>query len=822
MKAKTQTRHSACTVRSVVSLSEFSYAWRSLRKTPAFTITAAVALAIGIGANAAIFSLVDAMLIRPFPLTDPHRLVEVWEESSHIGFPTDTPAPANFVDWKLRNHVFTDLAALRGDLFAITGDGQPEEVVATFATANLFPMLGVTPVIGRNISPEDDRPRAPYVVLLSYSLWQQRYGGDRSIVGRDVRLDGTPVRVIGVMPAGFRFPDRSDVWLPMALPPERWAQRGSHYLHVFGRLRPGVTIADAQLDMSAIAAQLSGEYPETNKYVGATVVGLRDQVLGKLDLALRILAAAAGCVLLVCCANIAGLMLARGAGRRREMAVRAALGASRVRLVRIALLESLIIACAGTLLGVFFASEAVPWLAQLVPQSIAGWAQPRIDARLLLLSSWLAIAAAAIFGCLPALTMTRLDLAGALKEGGRSAVQGGTRMRRLLVAAEVALTVVLSVGAGLMFQTLWRLSHVELGFQPQGVLTVRTALTREARNGDFRVRREFYQHVLAKVQAIPGVTAAGYTTFLPLTNSGGTSEFFIEGAPPLPAGQANDANHRSVSRDYFRAIGTPLLAGRYFNDLDGPDSVPVAIINESMAKQFWPRQNPLGRRFRMDDEGQPWVTIVGVVASARQVELDLAGRAEMYFPSTQAFGAEGFYTPRDLAVKVSGNPLDFAADVRQAIWSVDRNQAISDVQPLAQLVAVRLTAQKEQLWLLASFAAISLLLAAIGLYGLLSYLVVQRTRDIGLRMALGARRRAVLAEVLRDGLKLVAAGLAVGIAGAAVLTRVTESLLFGVKPGDLATYGAVVFVLALTGAAACAVPAIRATRIDPAAALRSE
>ena len=787
-----------------------------------FTVTAAVALAIGIGANAAIFSLVDALLIRPFPLTDPHRLVEVWEDSSHIGFPRDTPAPANFVDWKARNHVFTDMAALRGDLFAITGDGEPEEVTATFATANLFPMLGVAPLMGRNLSADDFRPRAPFVVLLSYSLWQQRYGGDRSIVGRDIRLDGSAVRVIGVMPAGFRFPDHSEIWLPMTLTPAQWAQRGSHYLHVFGRLRPGVSVADAQRDLSGIAAQLAGEYPETNKYIGATVVSLRDQVLGKLDLALRVLAAAAACVLLVCCANIAGLMLARGAGRRRELAMRAALGASRARLVRIALLESLIIAFAGTLLGVFFAAEVVPWLAHLVPPSIAGWAQPRIDARLLLWSSALAIGAAAIFGCLPALTMTRLDLAGALKQGGRSAVQGGTRMRRVLVASEVALTVVLSVGAGLMFQTLWRLSHVELGFQPEGVLTVRTALTREAGNADFRVRSAFYQRVLAKVRAIPGVSAAGYTTFLPLTNSGGTSGFLIEGAPPLPPGQINDANHRSVSPDYFRAIGTPLVAGRFFNDLDGPDSVPVAIVSESMAKQFWPGQNPLGRRFRLDDDGQPWVTVVGVVASARQVELDLVGRPEMYFPSTQAFGGQGYFTPRDLAVKVSGNPLTFASAVREAVWSVNRNQAISDVQPLAQLVAVRLTAQKEQLWLLVSFAGISLLLAAVGLYGLLSYLVVQRTRDIGLRMALGARRSVVLTEILRDGLKLVAAGLAAGIAGAALLTRVTESLLFGVKPGDLATYGVVVFVLALTGTAACALPALRAIRVDPAVALRSE
>jgi predicted permease len=516
LKSKTQPRRLACIILCVLSLAEFAYAWRSLRRTPAFTVTAAVALAIGIGANIAIFSLVDAMLIRPFPLAEPQRLVEVWEDSSRLnGWSRDTPAPANFVDWKLRNHVFTDLAALRGDLFAMTGDGQPEEVEASLVTANLLPLLGASPVLGRNISLDEDRPGAPHVVLLSYSLWQQRYGGKSSIVGRDVVLDGAPYRVIGVMPGGFRFPDHSDIWLPMALPPERWAQRDNHYLHVFGRLRRGVSIAEAQRDMSAIAAQLAGEYPATNKYVGATVVGLRDQVLGKLDLALRVLAAAAGCVLLVCCANIAGLMLARGAGRRREMAVRAALGASRTRLVRIALIESLLIAFAGTLMGLFFASEVVPWLGQLVPQSIAGWAQPRIDGRLLLLASCLAIAAAVIFGCLPAMTMTRANLAGELKEGARGAIQGSTRLRRLLVTAEVALTVVLSVGAGLMFQTLWRLSHVELGFQPQGVLTVRTALSSEARHDDFRVRSAFYQQVLGRYAPSQALPQPGTPRFCP-------------------------------------------------------------------------------------------------------------------------------------------------------------------------------------------------------------------------------------------------------------------------------------------------------------------
>ena len=804
-------------------LDEIRYAWRSLRRSPSFAATATLALAIGIGANVAIFSLVDALLVRPFPLHEPDRIVEVWEDASHIGFPRNNPAPANFLDWKARNHVFGDLAAQRGDLYALTGDGEPEQVEGSPVTYNLFPLLGVSPILGRNFSKDEDRPGGGFVVLISYRLWQQRYGADPAMVGRDIVLDSTKCRVIGVMPRGFLFPRDSDIWIPMALSREAWAQRGNHYLHAFARLRPGVTLADAQRDMAGIMAQLAREYPETNTNVGAAVVGLRDQMLGKLDLALRVLAAGVALVLLICCANIAGLMLARAAGRGREMALRAALGAGRWRLVRLGLYESLLIGYAGTLGGVLFASEVVPWLGQLVPQSIAGWAQPRIDFRLLAFASLLSIAAAAVSGILPALTASRVHLAASLQQGGRGGIGGGGAIRRVLVASEVALTVVLAVGAGLMLQTVWRLAHVDLAFQPEGVLTLRTSVSsRGSVYREFNARNSFYRQVLAKVSTIPGVAAAGYTTFLPLTNRGGTSGVLVEGAPPPRPGQISDANHRSVSPDYFRAIGTPLLAGRYFTAFDGRDAAAVAIINDAMAKLFWPGQNPIGRRFRMDDDGQPWATVVGIVATARQAALDEAGRPEMYFPSSQEFGGQGYFAPRDLAVKVKGNPLDYAAAVRAAVWSVDRNQTIADVQPLTTLVDKELAAQREQLWLLASFAGIALLLAAIGLYGLLSHLVVQRTRDIGVRMALGARQSQVLGGVMKEGLSLVGIGLAAGALGAGVSTRIMASLLYGVRSGDLSTYAAVAAVLTITGAVACYVPARRAAKIDPMAALRSE
>jgi len=802
---------------------DIRFAFRTLRKAPAFTATSVLALALGIGANVAIFSLLDALLIRPLPLEHAERLVDVWEDESYLGFPRDTPAPANFVDWQRRNHVFTGMGALRGQIFAITGDGAPEQVEGNAITANLFPVLGVTPILGRNFLPEEDRP-GNHVALSSHRLWQQRYGGSPSVVGREILLDGVKHRVVGVMPRGFTMPERSDVWVPIALSPEQLQARGSHYLVVMARLKPGVTIAAAQREMSAIAGQLAAEYPDTNRHVGAVVVGLREQLLGRLQPGVWVLAGGVGSVLLISCANLAGLLLARAAGRRREMAIRAALGAGRFRLVRQGMVESLLIAMIGGALAVLLAAWLVPLLKHMVPAVLAGWAQPKLDRRLMAFASGLCVLSAVLFGILPALRMARVDPARALQQGGRAGIDGRSTLRRFLVAGEVALAAVLCMGAGLMVQTVWRLAHVELGFRPEGVLTMRTSLpmSPESQYRNFPARNAFYTGVLERVRAIPGVVSAGYTTFLPLTNRGGTSGFLVEGAAPLEAGEHNDANHRVVSADYLQTIGVRLLAGRFFAPSDGPGSVPVAIVNEAMAKQYWPGANPLGRRFYIGPKDGPWFSVVGVVGDVRQMGLDVAGRAEMYFPSTQEWGSYGFFSPRDLAVRVKGDPLQYAAAVRQAVWAVDRNQPISGVMPLQQLVDNELATQKIQLWLLDSFAGLALLLAAVGLYGLLSHMVAQRTRDIGVRMALGARRSQVLAAVMRQGLDLVLCGLGAGAIGAWWETRLMQKLLYGVESTDVPTFAAVAVALLLVGAAACYVPARRATRIDPMQALRHE
>jgi len=803
---------------------DLRYAVRTLRKSPGFALFAVLALALGLGANAAIFSVVDAVLLRPLPFRDAGRLVEVWEDDSRMGFPLDTPAPANFADWKHRNHVFADMAALKGDLYALTGDGPPEQVEGSPVTANLFPLLGVSPILGRGFSAAEDQPGGPRVVLISYGLWQRRFAGDRAIVGHDIWLDNQKYQVLGVMPRGVTFPEQSQIWLPLALGAREWAQRDSHYLRVFARLKPGVTLAQAQREMTGIARQLAVEYPASNTQLGATVVSLRDQLVGNLKAALWAVTAGVGCVLLIACANLAGLLLARAAGRQREFAVRAALGAGRARLVTQALVESLLLAALGGALGVMLAVWAIPFLRHLVPTTLAAWSQPRIDWPLLAFLACVSILAAVLSGTLPAMVLSRAGLAASLRQGGRTSTGGSSRLRRVLIIGEVGLAVVLLVGAGLLTKTLWKLSHVPLGFRPGGVLTMRTALpiSSDTPYRDFTARSEFYRRVLEKVTALPGVVSAGYTTFLPLTNDGGTSAFIVEGAPPPPPGQINDANHRAISAAYLETIGVRLRAGRFFRDADGPDAPLVAIVNQTMARQYWPAQNPLGRRFRFERDKSPWFTIVGVVDDVRQMGLDLNGRAEMYFPCRQAAGTYGYFTPRDLAVRVNGDPLSNATAVERAIWEVDRNQPVADVMPMQQLIADKLVSRDIAVKLIGAFAALSLLLAALGLYGLLAYTVAQRRREIGVRMALGARPSQVLNTVLREGLYLVLGGLAIGAAASWAVMRGLASLLYSVSPSDPVVFGAAAAVLLLVGSIASCVPAYRAASIDPVTALRYE
>ncbi len=806
-------------------LQDIRLSLRTLRKSPGFVLFAVLALALGLGANAAIFSVVEAVLLRPLPFHNADRLVEIWEDASHMGFPKAVVAPANFADWKRRNHVFEDMAALRGDLRVLTGNGSPEQVEGSQVMANLFPLLGASPILGRNFSAEEDQPGGPRVVLISYGLWQRRFAGDPAIVGRDIWLNNQKYLVTGIMPRGITFPEKSEIWVPLALSPRELADRGDHSLRVFARLKPGVPLVQAKREMVDLAAQLVREYPATNTKLGAIVIGLRDQLVGDLKLAIWAVAAGVGCVLLIACANLAGLLLTRAAGREREFAVRVALGAGRLRLVRQALIESLFLGGLGGAAGILVAVSALPLLRHLVPATLNAWSEPRIDPPLLGFLLLVSFLAAILFGTLPALALSRPDLGTSLRQGSRVATRGSARIRKTLIVSEVALAVVLLVGAGLLTRTLWALAHVPLGFHPEGVMTLRTSLpiSSDSPYRDFPARTAFYRRMLEHVTAIPGVISAGYTTFLPLTNPEGTSGFTIEGAPPPPPGQSNDANHRVISADYFQTLGVRLRAGRFFRESDGPDAAPVAIVNQAMARQYWPGQNPLGRRFHLARPVKDvWFTIVGVVDDVRQMHLDVNGRAEMYFPYTQPWGVVGYTTPRDLAVRVKGDPAAYAKSLEAAVWEVDRDQPIADVMPMDKLIADKLVSRGVAVKLLAAFAGLALLLAALGLYGLLAYTVAQRRREIGVRMALGARPGQVATAILREGMRLVASGLVLGMAGSWVVMRALKGLLYGVTATDAWVLAGAATALLLVGMVASYLPAHRASTIDPVTALRYE
>jgi len=668
------------------------------------------------------------------------------------------------------------------------------------------------------------RKGGPKVAIISASLWRQRYGSDPAVIGRPIRLDGGRYQIVGVMPAGFRFPERSSVWLPLALTPQQLQNFGSHYLRVFARLRPGVTIADASKEMQGLAHQLQREHPKENTDIGAFTVGLRDQLVGNLRLGLFVLCGGVGFVLLIACANLAGLAMARSVARRQELAVRAALGASRARLLLQITLESVLLSVAGGALGILLSAWALPYLSRLVPLALQGWAHPQLNWSLAAFTFFVSLGSAALTGILPALRSSRVDLNIALRENSRSSIGASTWTRKLLVTVEVALTTGLVLGALLLVQTLSALSHVKLGFDPSHVLTMRTnlPLSPESPYKDFSRRVQFYTSVLEKVRGIPGVQSAGYTTFLPLTNAGGTSGFIIEGEGPLPPGRINDANDRVISDQYLQTMGAHLRQGRFFETSDGPDSRPVAIINDAMAREYFPNQNPLGRRFRFDDSGTPWITIVGVVDTMRQMGLEVDGRAEMYFPLSQPAASFGFYSPRDLAVKVQGDPLRFASAVRSAIWSVDRNEPVSDVLPMTELVSDKLTAQDFEVKLLSGFAAIALLLASLGLYALLSYNIAQRTKEIGIRMALGAQSGQILWSFITEGLTLTLAGAGGGFLCALLFEHLLKGLLYGVTATNPVAWSATAAILLVVGAVASVVPARRAARIDPMDALRYE
>ena len=803
-------------------LNDIRYGARGLWKRPGFTAIAVLTLALGIGANTAIFSVVNAVLLRPLQFRDPDRLVMIWEDATFAGFPRNTPAPANYVDWKNQTQSFEDIAATNEGTFNLTGDGNPERVAAYSVSANFFPLLGVSPALGRTFVPDDDRFGAPKVAVLSHALWQGRYGGDPQIINRDIQLDGAKYTVVGVMPAGFQFME-SDVrlWVPQAFEPEVLANRGGHFLTVVARLKPGVKLDQAQADLSNVMARIAKDHPDEtfDGKLGAYALPIRDQLVGDVRGSLVVLLVAVAFVLLIACANVAGLLLARAVGRRREIALRVALGASRTRVVRQLLTESLLLSAAAGVIGSVLAYFSFAFLQKLIPAQMALLTSLKLDMRILLFTLLLSLITGIIFGLAPALQSAKVDLNNALKQ--RTRVPSSGRLRSALIVFEVALSIVLLVGAGLLIQTLFQLFNQYAVLQPEQVLTLRTVLPK-TKYKEQPQRSAFYQQVLDRVEHVPGVVAAGYTTSVPLVWKGGTSGFIPEGIKdPIP-GMAYDANHREVSANYLKTMNIALRQGRYLDQSDNENSMHVAVVNETMARQYWPGQNAVGRRFKIGDlnDDTPWIQIVGVVADVRQMGLDEPVKAEMYLPFRQ--DNSPWYAPRDLAIRTSSDTSSIVGAVRQIIREVDPDQPISNVATMSEVLGKEGEQRRMGMIMLVAFASLALLLASLGIYGVLAYFVTQHTNEIGVRMALGADQRNILTLVLKKGLGLTLLGVGIGLAASFVLTRLMSSLLFGVKASDPLTFLAVPLLLIAVALVACLIPARRAANVDPMVALRYE
>ncbi|HEX8633081.1 MAG TPA: ABC transporter permease [Pyrinomonadaceae bacterium] len=805
---------------------DLRFGLRMLLKNPGFTIVAVIALALGIGANSAIFSVVNTVLLRPLPYPDPDRLVMVWEDRTKGGFPRDTPAAGNYTDWRDQNQVFEGMAAIASLSFNLTGMGEPERIEGKRVSAGLFPLLGVEPQLGRTFLPEEDQPGANRVVVLSHGLWQRRFGSEASIIGKPLNLNGESYTVVGVMPSHFHFPAREDeLWVPIAFTQQEAANRGRHFLQVIARTKPGVSLPQAQAEMNIIGARLQQQYPNTNTNVGVAVVPLHEHMVGDIKAALLVLLGAVGFVLLIACANVANLLLARAAVRQKEITIRVALGASRLRLIRQFLTESILLAALGGAFGLLLSVWGVGVLKTFIPQNIAQAAAITIDGKVLGFTLLVSLLTGLIFGLAPATQTSSFNLNETLKEGGRDSVAGsrGNRLRGLLVIAEVAVSLILLIGAGLLINSFLRLRNVDPGFRADNLLTMQVVLP-ELKYPDHARRSAFYTELINRIEALPGVKAAAVANWIPLVRQGDSIGFSIEGRPdPAPGtGQRPSVVTRVVNANYFQTMGIQLLQGRGFNQQDRVDAPAVAVINETMARRFWPGEDPIGKRITPGAVDSPdpddWLTIVAVTKDVRQFELVADPKPQMYLSYEQA----GFFAPRHLIVSTSVEPLSLAAAVRKTVWEIDKDQPVSNIRTMEDVLSESIARQRFSMLLLGIFAVVALVLAAVGIYGVMAYTVAQRTHEIGIRMALGAQRSDVLKLTVGGGLKLVLIGVALGLTVAFILTRVMSSLLFGVSATDPATFIIISLVLVSVAALASYIPARRATKIDPMVALRYE
>jgi len=799
---------------------DLRFSLRMLLKNPGFTAVAAITLALGIGANTAIFSVVNAVLLRPLPYRDPSRLVLMNESSKQL--PDMSVSYPNYLDWRDRSRSFERIAAVQPAQYTLSGVDRPERLGGWNVTADFFPTLGIAPLVGRDLTAQDDRPGAPPVALLTYGLWQRRFGGDPSVVGRALTLSGRSVAVIGVLPRQFRFYyGDADLFLPLGLDADRLKDRDEHPgIYVVARLRPGATAQTAFADMDAIARGLEKEHPESNSGNRVAVKLLQDDVVSILRPVLVVLAGAVGFVLLIACANVANLLLARASTREKEIAIRRALGASRRRVLLQVMTESALLSLFGGGLGLLLAAWLSDVLLSLLPAGLPRMDEVRLDATVLGFTLVLSLLTGLVFGIAPAWQASRSDVLEPLKETARgsSSGRGQQRFRSVLVVSEVALALVLLAGAGLMARSFERLQEVRPGFRPGNVLSVQLVLP-ELKYKTKDEITSFADQMVARVEALPGVEAAGTVNPLPLTQEGWQTDYQIEGRPVPARGEAPNSDYHVVSGAYFKAMGIPLVRGRLFDDSDREGTTPVVLVNETLARRYWPDGDAVGKRMRTGsvDQPGPWLTVVGVVGDVRQYGLDQEQKTQYYRPERQLA-----LHPMSLVLRAQGDPEALSAALRRAVQSIDPDQPIYNIRSMDSLLATTLAPRRVSLLLLATFAVTALLLAGVGIYGVLAYSVTRRTHEIGIRMALGARRADVLVMVLRQGLRLVLAGAALGVAAAFGLTRLMSSLLFGVSPTDPATLGAVCVVLVGVALLACLVPARRASGVDPMIALRCE
>jgi putative ABC transport system permease protein len=796
---------------------DLRYGVRDLSASPGFTITCILVASLGVGATTIAFSLTDHVLLRPLPFADANRLVKLWEDQTSGGYERIEPSPANYRDWKRMSTVFEDMTAYRGLSVNLVGSGRPERLEGASVNANLFPMIGATPFLGRIFSATDDRDGAPGTAILSYSLWRSRFAGDQNVTGRKILLDGEPYIIIGVMPPAFVFPRREvEIWTPMRFSNKDFEDRGNNYLQVLAKLRPRVSLSQARAEMRAVAWQLEREYPKQNRQLGVSLAPLQEVNENSQTMLFALLGASL-CVLLIACLNLANLLLARALVRRKEFGVRMALGAGRERLVRQLLTENLLLAISGGLLGMVFASFTAPLFASLIPDSLPISGAPQIDVRVLAFALLVTVATGIGFGLLPALRAGRVTVGSALQEGDRQGVGGRReRLRAVLVVAEVVGSVVLLITSGLLIRALWRVESTDPGFRAAGVLTARTALTNPQYSVTSR-RVQFYDRVLSGVKSIPGVQNAAYTSFLPIVMPGGVWAVAMEGQPADDA-SLRRASLRFVTPGFFATMGIPLRQGRDVDESDTGSATYVAVVSQSFAHQFWPNENPIGRRFQFAFATR---TVVGVVSDVRVGGLERSSEPQVYLPYKQV-PDDGlvWFAPKDLAIRTSMDPMLLLSAVRRVVAEADPQQPVSDVQTLEDIVETDISPRRIQVRILGVFAFIAFLLAGVGIHGLLSFSVASRTQEIGVRLALGARPGNVLKMVLGQGFALASIGIALGILLAYAAGLALESLLAGVRPGDIVTFCAsavLVLLMAIVGSFA---PAMRAIRVDPISTLR--